>query len=66
MDTVDNITESSAKRIKMIRDGKQEDFLFEGDLNDLYKELMGHDITDILIEEPSLDEIFMKFYINQN
>ena len=45
---------------------KPEDFLFEGNLNDLYKELMGHDITDILIEEPSLDEIFMKFYINQN
>jgi len=66
VDTVANITESSAKRIKMIRDGKQEDFLFEGDLNNLYKELMGHDITDILIEEPSLDEIFMKFYINQN
>jgi ABC-2 type transport system ATP-binding protein len=48
----------------MIRDGKQEDFIFKGNLNELYKELEGHDISDILIEEPSLDEVFMHFYEN--
>ncbi|MEE1195982.1 MAG: ABC transporter ATP-binding protein [Lachnospiraceae bacterium] len=62
VDTVSNITKTNAKRIRMIRDGKQENFIFKGDLNDLTKELVGHDITDILIEEPSLDEIFMHFY----
>ncbi|MBR1691988.1 MAG: ABC transporter ATP-binding protein [Lachnospiraceae bacterium] len=62
VDAVSNITKANAKRIKMIRDGKREDFLYEGDLNDLHKELAGHDITDLLIEEPSLDEIFMHFY----
>lgn len=62
VDTVSNITKTNAKRIRMIRDGKQEDFIFKGNLNDLSKELVGHDITDILIEEPSLDEIFMHFY----
>lgn len=62
VDEVSHLTKTNAKRIKMIRDGIAEDFLYEGNLNDLYKELQGHDITDILIEEPSLDEIFMHFY----
>lgn len=62
VDTVDNITKTSTKRIRMLRDGKQEDFIFKGDLNDLSKELVGHDIADILIEEPPLEEIFMHFY----
>lgn len=62
VDEVANITKTSAKRIRMIRDGKAEDFVYQGNLNELYKELEGHDIADILIEEPSLDEIFMHFY----
>ncbi len=62
IDSVDNITKTSAKRIKTIKDGKYEDYIFEGDLNDLVKELCIHNISDILIEEPSLDEIFMQFY----
>jgi len=62
LDAVSNITKTNAKRVKMIRDGKQEDFIYKGNLNDFYKELAGHDIADILIEEPSLDEIFMHFY----
>lgn len=62
VDTVDNITKTSAKRIRMLRDGIQEDFIFKGNLNDLPKELIGHNIEDILIEEPALEDIFMHFY----
>lgn len=62
VDEVANITKTNAKRIQMTRDGKQENFIFEGNLNDLLRELAEHDITDILIEEPSLDEVFMHFY----
>lgn len=62
VDQAANITRTNAKRIRLIRDGKQEDYIFKGDLNNLAVELAGHDITDILIEEPSLDEIFMHFY----
>ena len=46
----------------MVRDGKKEDFIFKGDLNKLADEFVGHNIEDILIEEPSLDEIFMHYY----
>ena len=62
VDTVAEITKTNAKRIKMIRDGKQEDFLYKGDLNKIADELVGHNIEDILIEDPSLDEIFMHYY----
>lgn len=62
VDTVEKLTKTNAKRIRMIRDGIKEDFLYNGDLNKIADELVGHDITDILIEEPSLDEIFMQFY----
>jgi len=62
VDEVSKITKMNAKRIKMIRDGKSEDFLYKGNLSELYKELEGHNIEDILIEEPSLDEIFMHYY----
>lgn len=65
VEKVSNITRTNAKRIKMIRDGIHLDYLYQGDLNELYKELQGHDITDILIEEPSLEEIFTKFYENK-
>lgn len=64
VDEVDKITKTNAKRVKIIRDGKSEEFIFKKDLNELYKELEGHDIKDILIEELSLDEIFMHFYKN--
>lgn len=65
VDEVANITKTSTKRIRMIRDKREEDFIYEGNLNDLYKELEGHDIEDILIEDPPLDEVFMAFYKEQ-
>ncbi|MBQ3544014.1 MAG: ABC transporter ATP-binding protein [Lachnospiraceae bacterium] len=62
VDTVEEITKTNAKRIKMIKDGRKENFLYKGDLNKLIDELAGHNIEDILIEEPSLEEIFMNYY----
>lgn len=66
VDTVDKLTKTNAKRIRMVRDGKKEDYIYKGDLNKLADELVGHNITDILIEEPSLDEIFMHFYESES
>ena len=61
-DTVENLTRTNTKRIRMIRDGKEEDFVFKGDLNQLFAGFAGYDIEDIVIEEPELDEIFMHYY----
>ena len=65
-DTVDNLTKNSSKRIKMIRDGDKLDFLYKDDLNNLYKELEGHNIEDILIDEPSIEDIFMHYYESED
>ena len=62
VDTVENLTRSNAKRIKMVRDGEHLDYLYKGDLNKIKDELIGHDISDILIEDPSIDEVFMHYY----
>ncbi len=62
MDTVANLTRTSAKRVQFVQDGKQESYIYRGNLRELLKELSGYDIQDILIEEPSLDEIFLHFY----
>ena len=61
-DTVEHLLSSKSKHIKMIRDGEKLDFIYKGDLNELYKELEGHNIQDILIEEPSIEEVFMHYY----
>lgn len=65
VDEVANLTKSNAKRIRMVKDGKQEEFIFDGNMNQLLRELAEHDISDILIEEPSLEEIFMHFYTTE-
>lgn len=62
VETVAALTKAKAKRIKWVRDGKQEEFLYDRDLNELYRELAGHDITELLIEEPSLEEAFIEYY----
>jgi len=61
-DTVEHLLSSRAKRIKMTRDGEKIDFIYKDNLNNLYKELEGHNIEDILIEEPSIEEVFMHYY----
>lgn len=60
--SVADLTKTNAKRISVTRNQKQESFLFQGNINDLLQDLASSEITDILIEEPSLDETFMHFY----
>lgn len=61
-DTVENLTKTNTKRIRMVKDGIEEEFVYKGNLNELFAGFAGHDIEDIVIEEPELDEIFMHYY----
>lgn len=61
-DTVENLTRTNAKRIRVTKDGVEESFVYKGDLNKLFEGFRGHNIEDITIEEPELDEIFMHYY----
>jgi len=42
--------------------GNEISFLFSGNINDLIVFLSGRKINNLVIEEPSLDEIFMHYY----
>lgn len=42
--------------------GKTLQFMYSGDINELIIRLAGRKITDMTIEEPSLEEIFMHYY----
>ena len=61
-DTVENLIHSAAKYIKLTADGKTEEYMFSGDINDLIRELSGKHIENISIEDPSLEDMFMHFY----
>ncbi|MCM1146013.1 MAG: ABC transporter ATP-binding protein [Clostridium sp.] len=64
-DTVENLTKTNTKKIHMVRDGREESFVYQGDLNELFAGFAGHNITDITIEEADLDEIFRHYYENE-
>jgi ABC-2 type transport system ATP-binding protein len=42
--------------------GNAMEFIYSGDMNSLVSTLIGKDISDMTIEEPSLEEIFMHYY----
>ena len=61
-DTVENLTKTHAKPVRVLKDGTEEDFIYRGNINDLLQSLAGFEISDLVIEEPELEEVFMHFY----
>jgi len=39
--------------------------MFSGNMRDLLSNLAGKDVKDLIIEEPSLEEIFMHYYSDE-
>ncbi len=62
VDTVENLTKANAKRVKVTKNNETKEFVYKGDMKDLLKELAEEEIQDVLIEEPSIEEIFMHYY----
>ena len=61
-DTVENLTKTNVKNVKLTVDGKTEEYIFKGDINELIKDLGGKNVQNLSIEEPSLEDLFMHFY----
>lgn len=61
-DTVQNLSKSNVRRVKLRKNGKLEEFVYTGDMKKLIGRLQVEEIEDLIIEEPSLDEVFMHFY----
>ena len=61
-DTVENLIKTSVKNVKFTSDGKTEEYIFKGDINELIRGLGQKNIQNLTIEEPSLEDMFMHFY----
>ena len=61
-DTVENLIKTSVKNVKLTADGKTEEYIYKGNINELIRNLGQKDIQNLTIEEPSLEDMFMHFY----
>lgn len=61
-DSVENLSKSNLRRIKIWQQGSEREFSYTGDMKELIHKLEGMEFEDVLIEEPSLDELFMHYY----
>lgn len=66
VDTVENLSKSNLRRIKLTENGIVKDFAYTGNMKELLEELIGRDVEDLLIEEPSLEELFMHYYESED
>lgn len=48
--------------VQLEQDGPTTRFLYGGDINQVLTRLYGHTVTNLLVEEPSLEEIFLHYY----
>ncbi len=79
-DKVENLIGASLRKVRLsgvqnvpsvagmgeiVREGEYIAFPFRGEMAELLQALQGLDIKDMLISEPSLEEVFMHFYVNE-
>lgn len=61
-DSVENLSKTNLRLVRIWKDGKEERFPYSGDMRELIHKLDGMAVEDVLIEEPSLEEMFMHYY----
>ena len=64
VDTVENLSHTNLRLVKVWKNGREEHFNHDGAMLELLEKLRAMEPENVLIEEPSLDELFMKFYTN--
>lgn len=61
-DTVENLSRTNLRRVKVREKGKEREFIHEGSIKELLAKLNQMEPEDVLIEELPLEEIFMHYY----
>lgn len=61
-DTVSNLTKSNMRRVSVRVNGREKEFVYTGEIKELIHKLDNMEIEDVLIKEPSLEELFMHYY----
>lgn len=62
LDSIEHLTRSNLRCVRVWNKGKEERFSYEGTAQELLAKLQNMKVEDVLIEEPSLEEIFMHYY----
>ena len=61
-DTVEQLAKSDLRRVKVRKDGREQSFVHTKSAMELIGRLQEMEPEDVLIEEPTLDEIFAHYY----
>ncbi len=61
-DTVENLSRSNLRKVRVWEAGEERNFSYSGDMKELIRKLNETELSDVLIEEPGLDELFMHYY----
>ena len=61
-DSVENLSRSRVRRVRVWKNGKEEHFSWYESAQALIHKLEEEKVDDVLIEEPSLDELFSAYY----
>lgn len=61
-DTVESLSKSDLRRVWLRENGQEKEFTYTGSMQELIRGLAGRNIEDLLIREPSLDELFLHYY----
>ena len=59
---VEHLTHTLLRKVTVWKDGLQKTYDYTGSTKDLLKQLEEVQPDDVLIEEPSLESLFMNFY----
>lgn len=62
VDSIENLTRSQAKRVTIWKQGQESHFNFSGTGSELLAELAKQAPDDFLVEEPSLEDLFLHYY----
>ena len=57
---VNELSADGISNVKQTADGME--FVFGGDINELLRALSNVNVKDLSIEEPSLEDVFMRYY----
>lgn len=61
-DTVENLSKSNLRRVRLWEKGQEREFSYTGSIKELISRLADRELDDLLIQEPTLDELFMHYY----
>lgn len=61
-DSIEKLSHTNLRFVKIWHNNKVETFSYTGSIKELIHKLDGQSVDDVLIEEPSLDELFIHYY----